>query len=508
MQSTIFSWRHAVVLVVGLALAAVGLWRITEPERALTIRRSPASAASDVPITFIVHPDITRSQTVVPGVLIAHGFGSSRQIMLGYAYRLAYSGYAVGLWDAGGHGANPNPLDDSRDVLQQDVDRALEFLTTQPEVDAEKLAIVGHSMGSGTAMRAGIRLDDRFDAVVAISPTDAPVSDTTPANLQLQAGSWEGRFVANAERLLEAAGGEEESDGAIAAGRGRSLRIIPRVEHITILFSDASQAAVLSWLNRVFGAREAYAAYVDRRPLSFAVQFVGWMLAALALAPAIRSLSPQGAARGMGGMPAIRSRWWVVGMIAAPFVATGLLAGVSFLRPINEIGGMLVGGTLAVWFAVLGVLWLVVGFRPAPPRPRSVLLGVGLFAFLWVVVGLVGGQLAYRWLLIPFRLARWPIAALALLPWLLAAGFAQSGAGFRTRVGVYLGQTAAIVGALVVAGTAIEGLFIVVLLVPALPLAFAAMALAGGVVDDPWAYAVGNALFFAWLLVALFPLAG
>ncbi|HKJ86268.1 MAG TPA: alpha/beta hydrolase, partial [Spirochaetia bacterium] len=108
----------------------------------------------------------------------------------------------------------------------------------------------------------------------------------------------------------------------------------------------------------------------------------------------------------------------------------------------------------------------------------------------------------------PFRLARWPIAALALLPWLLAAGFAQSGGRVRTRVGVYAGQTVAIVAGLALAGATIPGLFIVVLLVPALPLVFAAMALAGGVVDDPWAYAVGNALFFSWLLVALFPLAG
>ncbi len=333
-----------------------------------------ASGAADTPITYVVHPSIVGARADTPGVLIAHGFGSSRQIMLGYASKLAYSGYAVALWDAGCHGANPNPLDDSRDILQGDVNAALEYLTAQPEVDAERLAIVGHSMGTCTAMRAGICLADRFDAIVAISPTDAPVSDTAPANLQLQAGSWEQRFVANAERLLEAAGGEEESTDAIDAGRARTLLIVPNVEHITILFSDASQTAVLSWMDRVFGAREAFAHYIDRRPLFFAVQFLGWMLAALALAPMIRSLSPQGADRGWAGMPAIRSRWWIV--------------------------GMLVGGTLAVWFATVGFLWLVVGFRPAVPRPRSVLLGVGLFAFLWLVVGLVGGQLAYRWLLV------------------------------------------------------------------------------------------------------------
>jgi hypothetical protein len=33
------------------------------------------------------------------------------------------------------------------------------------------------------------------------------------------------------------------------------------------------------------------------------------------------------------------------------------------------------------------------------------------------------------------------------------------------------------------------------------------MSLAGAAIDRPWSYAIGNALFFGWLLVAIFPLA-
>ena len=29
----------------------------------------------------------------------------------------------------------------------------------------------------------------------------------------------------------------------------------------------------------------------------------------------------------------------------------------------------------------------------------------------------------------------------------------------------------------------------------------------GAAVNDPWAYAIGNALFFGWMLVAVFPIA-
>jgi S-formylglutathione hydrolase FrmB len=61
-------------------------------------------------------------------------------------------------------------------------------------------------MGSGAAMSAGIRNSDRFAATVAISPTGAAVTPQMPRNLQLQAGSREGRFIFNAQRLLQEAG--------------------------------------------------------------------------------------------------------------------------------------------------------------------------------------------------------------------------------------------------------------------------------------------------------------
>jgi len=51
--------------------------------------------------------DVVLSTTAgekIPGVLVAHGFAGS--LMLGYAHVLAHAGYAVMLWDFGGHGAN------------------------------------------------------------------------------------------------------------------------------------------------------------------------------------------------------------------------------------------------------------------------------------------------------------------------------------------------------------------------------------------------------------------
>jgi dienelactone hydrolase len=90
--------------------------------------------------------------SAVPGVLVAHGFAGSKQLMLGYGHVLAHAGYAVMLWDFDGHGANGTRL--QRYELQQNLDVALQALLEQPQVDPTRLALLGHSMGSGIVMNA------------------------------------------------------------------------------------------------------------------------------------------------------------------------------------------------------------------------------------------------------------------------------------------------------------------------------------------------------------------
>jgi dienelactone hydrolase len=78
----------------------------------------------------------------IPGVLVAHGFAGSKQLMLGYGHVLAHAGYAVMLWDFDGHGANGTRL--QRYELQQNLDVALQALLEQPQVAPNRLALLGH----------------------------------------------------------------------------------------------------------------------------------------------------------------------------------------------------------------------------------------------------------------------------------------------------------------------------------------------------------------------------
>jgi alpha-beta hydrolase superfamily lysophospholipase len=186
------------LLLMALLLIVLSWWGVAAAQAGLVVR---SLNQDGVPLLYIA----PQRPKAVPGVLVAHGFAGSKQLMLGYAQVLAHGGYAVMLWDFAGHAANTAPL--GRLSLQQDLDVAYAALLEQPEVDPARLALLGHSMGSGAVMSAGIRDVGRFAATVAISPTGAQVTPSAPRNLQLQVGSWEGGFVRNAQKLLAAAGG-------------------------------------------------------------------------------------------------------------------------------------------------------------------------------------------------------------------------------------------------------------------------------------------------------------
>lgn len=441
-----------------------------------------------VPLLYLA-PQAAQS---VPGVLVAHGFAGSKQLMLGYGHVLAQAGYAVMLWDFDGHGANPQRL--ARYELQQNLDVALEALVAQPEVDRSCLAVLGHSMGSGIAMTAAIQNPDRFVATVAVSPTGARVTAQLPANLQLQAGSGEGGFITNAQKLLAQAGGVNND---LAAGQGRELVIVPNVEHITILFSDVSHQAARRWLDATFGQiRESQ--YVDRRMGWYGLHLLGWLLGLAAIAPLLaKEDSPI-----VEVSPA--QRW--IGLGLAPFVATAGLIGLSQRFALEDLGGVQVGGAVGVWFLIAGITWL--GTLAQLPRPtlRSLGWGVALFSLLWVAFGAMAQVVWLQWWLIPMRLRLWLPLAIACLPWFLASGLVQQHIGLGKRVLWWLGQSVILIGGFLLTLRFLPQLGFMFLLLPLFPPLIGILSLVAGFLNRAWVCAIGSALFFGWLLAAGFPL--
>ncbi|MCX6030120.1 MAG: alpha/beta fold hydrolase [Chloroflexi bacterium] len=496
--------RRIALAAAALLLIALAWWQVGTARAGLVVREMTRDGVPMLYVAPVGGHD-------APGVLVAHGFAGSKQLMLGYGYTLAHAGYAALLWDFGGHGANGNALE--REVLQRDLDRAYAVLLEQPEVDGKRVALLGHSMGSGAVMAAGIQQPDRYAAVVAVSPTAANVSPTAPRNLLLQGGGWEGQFVGNAVKLLAAAGGPNED---FAGGRARRLVVIPNAEHISILFRNESHQAALDWLNATFGQQRA-SAYVDRRILWYLLHLAAWMLLAVVIAPWVRSRSVGRFAKSPYKRP-----WLVwIGLALGPLVAAGVLAGLNRVTPLATFGGIQVGGAVGLWLLIAGGVWLGVtwiGNRTRPElRPAktgnaawtgALTLGLGLFALLSVAFGVMAQGVWVQWWLIPPRLLRWPLLALASLPWFLAAGQATQGCRAIWRVAWWLGQSAGLVGGLFLALALVPSLGFLVLLMPLLPVILGILAVVAAAFDRPWVYGIGGALFFGWIIAAVFPLAG
>jgi pimeloyl-ACP methyl ester carboxylesterase len=222
--------KRIFLLTIALFSIAFSWWGVATAQNGLVVR---SFSRDNVPMLYVA----PKNQDKIPGILVAHGFAGSKQLMLGYAHTLAHAGYGVLLWDFGGHGANPTTL--KFDSLQKYIDVATVALLDQPQVDAARLASLGHSRGSGAVISAAMKDSQSFAATVAVSPTGRGVTSATPRNLQLQAGSWEPGFVKNAEKLLQVAGGENQN---LATGKGRELIIVPNevlcflVGHLLLLF--------------------------------------------------------------------------------------------------------------------------------------------------------------------------------------------------------------------------------------------------------------------------------
>jgi dienelactone hydrolase len=449
-----------------------------------------------LPLLYLV----PQRANAVPGVLVAHGFAGSKQLMLGYGHVLAHAGYAVMLWDFDGHGANGTRL--QRYELQQNLDVALQALLEQPQVDPGRLALLGHSMGSGIVMNAGIRDPNRFAATVAVSPTGANVTPEAPRNLQLQAGSGEGSFVSNAERLLAQAGGENTN---LAAGQGRELVVIPGVEHITILFSDGSHQAALRWLDATFGRTNdsqyrnlTGQRYRDRRIAWYGLHLLGWLVGLAAIAPLLTQ--PQTLVTKIAPI----RRW--AGLILAPLTATAGLVLLSQQVDLQNLGGVQVGGAVGVWFLIAGLTWLGVLARLPRPTLRAVGLGGALFVILWIAFGAMAQVVWLQWWLIPIRLKVWLPVAIACFPWFLAAGIVQENIGVGKRILWWLGQSAVLIGGFVLTLNFLPQLGFMFLLLPLFPPLMGILSLVAGLLNRAWVYAIGSALFFGWLLAAGFPL--
>jgi pimeloyl-ACP methyl ester carboxylesterase len=467
-------------------LIILSWWGVYSAQRGLVQR---SFTVEGIPMQFMAAPQAGQH----PGVLVAHGFSGSKQLMLGYAHVLAQNGYSVLLWDLPGHGANTQPF--VYDHLQSSFDVALSTLQQQPEVDAARLAAVGHSMGGGVVLQGGIEHGDILDAIVAISSTDAPVTPELPKNMSLQLGEWESYLLKYAQQLLQQAGG---ANADLSAGKGRSLAVIPAVEHATILFSDVSHRATLDWLNQTFNLTPVNT-YQDRRMAWYGLHLLGWMMAAAVLLTPQQAFSPHKHPLQAWG-----------GLLLAPIVAGSTLKAINLQISIDALGGLFIGGALGVWMLVAGLTWLgVMAGRSlttlAPPTLSEIRTGAIGFALLWIGLGAIAQWVWLPWFLTAPRLLLWLVITLACVPWFLASGLAQSKGKWGSRLGWWLGQSLIWVVGLTGTIVLLPSLGFLGIMLPVFPVLTALFSFIAARTGSAWGYCLACAPILSWLIVTPFP---
>jgi ABC-2 type transport system ATP-binding protein len=168
----------AVVVAVALVAAGVVLAVALTGPAPLTIRnlripvvdgpRGDQRVVLDA--SFFLPPGSGR----VPAVLLAHGFGETKDAIRPQAEDLARAGFAVLTWSARGFGASTGQIGlDSPDYEVKDVEQLVTWLARQPRVLLDhpgdpRVGITGASYGGGISLLAAA-YDHRIDAVVAQS---------------------------------------------------------------------------------------------------------------------------------------------------------------------------------------------------------------------------------------------------------------------------------------------------------------------------------------------------
>ncbi|HEX2129987.1 MAG TPA: alpha/beta fold hydrolase, partial [Actinophytocola sp.] len=160
-------------LLLGLAVVVVAAGGVVwlnsgdEPAEVRTREQTLTGAAEDVSLDSTLY---LPERTPAPAIIVAHGFGGSKDSVDGEARELAQRGFVVLAYSARGFGTSSGEIAlNSPDAEVADASALVSWLAEQPEVvtDAEgdpRVCVTGGSYGGALSLLlAGT--DDRVDAL-------------------------------------------------------------------------------------------------------------------------------------------------------------------------------------------------------------------------------------------------------------------------------------------------------------------------------------------------------
>jgi alpha-beta hydrolase superfamily lysophospholipase len=113
---------------------------------------------------------LPKRQPPLPAAIMTHGLGSGIPALRPTAQQMAKRGIATFIFDFRGHGRSGGLCDEN---MSEDVVAAFLYLSNHPQIDRQRIALVGHSMGATAAVQAMQELDG-LGSLVCLSPPGDP----------------------------------------------------------------------------------------------------------------------------------------------------------------------------------------------------------------------------------------------------------------------------------------------------------------------------------------------
>lgn len=111
---------------------------------------------------------------LAPTLILMHGWNSNLGRFLPYIRKLHPLGFNLLALDARGHGSSSSIKNPTVWSFTEDIHSGLDYLVKEFPEAAERIGVIGHSIGGGAAINAA-SLDDRIQSIVGIGAFSHPI---------------------------------------------------------------------------------------------------------------------------------------------------------------------------------------------------------------------------------------------------------------------------------------------------------------------------------------------